>query len=405
MRSQYICFLLISSFTAIGFAQEDRNQVAFENIAINGDTLWFYHYSEMPWILPNKPIHLIIAEFENLGTEEVAAEYARMDTNEKWHVVFIKLPPKVVTIKSMDNYLELLFKRYFFDRNRVHITVKDVIDPKEFGNLERFLPKVASLSISEEQAAFYQELPKVYSNQNIRSKGIWKQSRSAISFREITIKEMTLLSKEVIRPELFLESKGRHILAVTSGYFQVPRSRFIGLDEETMVNLRDFNALWTLSYDYMISQRIGLGLNLGFLLKKDEESFTETSSDATVIGGSVSGGAVFKFGIATRYLAYRSKKIQVFPSLTVGNISATIGGGSGGATISESGISTIMDQSDPQKQTAAFVEMKLGVNYKLGYSFFVHGNLFYTHSNFSENYGSVSGFEGAGFNLGLGFTF
>lgn len=405
MKRVLLTLLSISCFLT-SWAQKDLSGISLDTLVIENDSIPVYHYTSMKRILPNRPIHLIVMNDEGFSLARVQKEYDSLDPNEQWHLVYLVLRDEKISTKLVDQSVNELFYRFFFDRNRVHISILNKIELSEPKHLDPFLENLASLRLDPETYASYTgDQANLFIYQANADRKIYAALRSQNSFEKVTIKEMPSLQIKKNITDSYQNTKGTHSLAITNGYFQVSKGRAVAFDEETLVDLRTFNSLWTLSYDYMISQRLGVGFRLGFTFKKDEESTTINTVQGTSISGSVSGGALFQLGLSTRFLIYSNKRLSLFPEIGFGRLSASIGGGTGGVSITQNGITSSQDQSERQSQNAGYFDIKIGGRYRLGKSFFLSGSINHSQSNFNEDFGSVSGFSGTGLHLGFGLVF
>ena len=290
------------------------------------------------------------------------------------------------------------FYKFFYDRNRVHLSIREMIELEDLKRMDNFLKDIASLRMESNSYESYRGQSKnIYPPGTINDGEGLSSLKSENEYAPITIKEMEYLGNQKKKTDNYKKTKGKHLIGFTSGFFQVGRGNAAALDEETLVDLRNFNWLWTLSYNYLFTDRLGVGLVFGFSAKKD-------GSSSSIINGGVSGGAISKLGLSTRYLAYKTQRLSVYPELSFGNLNARIGGGSASIQSTVSGVSTSID-SEQSSQKSPFVEFRLGADYRLGKNIFIRGNLIHSRSSFDQNFGSVSGFSGTGIDFGIGLIF
>jgi len=386
---------MLVSFFLKSNAQNDSTDIAFKELVVEKDTVQFYHQNSMKRLIPNQPIHIIVGTFEDTFLDSVENSYDSNKSNKYMHVLYLKVPMEKIGLNVVSSCLEQLFYKYFHDRNRVYLSIRETFDLNEEKKLDINLSKFAGVWVTSDTYNSYEGYKEnIYPFESIDPYNLDLNSKSYTSYELVTIKEMEALQEFKKRNDSYLETKGKHLITLTNGFFQVSKSRAVAFDEETMVDLSNYNSLWTLSYEYMISERLGLGLTFGLIAKKDGS-----------INGGMSGGAITKLGISTRFLAYKTSRFHLYPGISLGSLSATIGGGSVGFASTPVGTSLSIDQSGKLNQKSIFMEFRIGVDYRLAKNIFLTGSVQHSQSNFEDNFGSISGFSGSGINLGLGFVF
>ena len=398
MKKRLQGFILFFLLSMAVHAQEIALKGSIEPLVVNMDTIPLDHYSSMKKILPNRPIHIIVSDIENYSEDQIQNEYKMLGSLEEWHLVYLRLDSEKINSKNLAACLDELFYQLFYDRNRVHLSIRETIELEELKRMDTFLKDFASLRIESNTYESYGEKSGiVYPLGALNAGEDISLLKSENEYAPITIKEMEYLGVQKKRTDNYIETKGKHLVSFTSGFFQVGRGRAAALDEETLVDLRNFNWLWTLSYNYLLSNRVGVGFVFGFSAKQD-------GSSSSIINGGVSGGAISKLGLSTRYLAYKTQRLNVYPELSFGNLNARIGGGSASIQSTVSGVTTTID-SEQSSQRSPFLEFRLGADYRLGRNIFIRGNLIHSRSSFDQNFGSVSGFSGTGIDFGIGLIF
>lgn len=398
-NSILVLFWLLFGVTQV-LAQENHQ------IIVNKDTIGLRHYYKLNSILPNRPIQVFLTkELDTIKERSLQKKFESPNQKEYWHQVFLNLSNEKVDVTFLEMCLEELYYHFFFDKNRVHLIVDPSIVVENVNSNTNFLKSLASLWMVSDIFSIDSIIQENRYDLNRDSfTNAIRKSKSKNRHESITLKEMESLRDKKKLFDSFLSLKKRHFITLTNGFFQVGNQNAAPFDEETLVDLRNFNSLWNISYTYMIAERWGLGIEFGFISKKTSETNTVNTGQGISISGSASGGAVVKMGIGAQYIAYKTRRLNIYPEIKLGRLNTTIGGGGGGATITEFGISRTQ-QSEMRKQATSFLDFKIGANYRLGKVVLLHGNIHTIQSNFEEDIGSISGFSGVGINLGIGFTF
>ena len=111
----------------------------------------------MKKILPNRPIHIIVSDIENYSEDQIQNEYKLLGSFEKWHLVYLKLNRKDINSRSLAACLDGLFYKFFYDRNRVHLSIRSMIELEDLKRMDNFLKDIASLRIESKTYESYGE--------------------------------------------------------------------------------------------------------------------------------------------------------------------------------------------------------------------------------------------------------
>ncbi|MEM1337038.1 MAG: hypothetical protein AAGF96_04780 [Bacteroidota bacterium] len=405
MKPVNVTFLLICTLFWFQKATGQR----LKHVMVDADTIRYFHTPDTKTQLPNWPIQLVVVK--NPLQERFywyQEKLAAVQNNEKWHQVFVGTDEVLQgenPLKTLERLLDELFYILYFDRNRVHVVIEEDISLSDVGKHQKFITTLASVCITSNSMATYTGNAHNIHNLDEAAFGtILQKSTSVTAFEPVTIKGKNALQKKKEQLNARKHIKNNHFLTLTGGYYQVDGKNATAFDEETLVNLRDYKTLWTLSYSYMIGNKWGLVADLGFIAKQSTSSTTISTATGVTFSGEGSGVGILKTAIGGRLILFKTLDLHLFTDILGGRLRTKIGGGGGGITITENGVSSTIDRNE-KEQTTLYFDGKLGLNYRLGNRFLLHGDLLFTTSNFSEAIGSVTGFTGGGVNLGIGFVF
>ncbi len=399
MRSPIIALLLVCFFPCKAFAQETAEAI------IGRDTLSYRYHTSLNTPLPNRPLQLVISSGSSVAPPKPYMETLNSPRlYDDWHQVFLHVSGEMEPGQIRD-FLDEIYYDYFFDKNRIHVFLPEGLPEGDPEAARVYLDFAASLWLPADTfAAESLDSERVFTIGRGGLEDVEESRKNPEITDVLTLREMRKLQEERQNYRSFRSLERVQMLSLSSGYYQVYGAHAAAFDEETLVDMAEIRALWTLSYSLMKTDKWGLVGELGFMGKRDATSETAQTTFGTTISGEGSGAGILKIGLGPRWVPYGRQRFHLYADLIGGVLNARIAGGTGNVAITGGGFSNNTRMVD-KNQTSLYLDARVGATYRLGKRWMLLGNLQLTLSDFSEDMGSVSGMGGSGFNLGLGFVF
>lgn len=399
MKTKLLFSLIIFiSLLFTGYGQEKRL------FSFNENDVIYYSLFKMPSTLKNLPNHkakfIIVDEHNNLF-ETVQSNTISMDGIERkdqaihYYLKFPDFRKEKQNLKFLKALIEDSYNRDFFNRNTLSIEFQYNEVPFSCESLDDLHGGIAKIIVPETSGLLDCNTPFVVSENNQGH-----ELRTAINFEPATIKEFERQREEYKVISQLHNWESTYFISLTYGNHFMDNGFITDFDEETLVDINEVNSIWHLSSGHMFTNKIGGLLSLGFMSSKEQTR----NSNGISVSGSGNGFAILKLGIGARYIPFSRKKWSIYGDVEGGRLSVRAEGGTGSVTITNGGIRTTRDISEGRDRSF-YWGLTLGANYRLGGVVFLSGNFKYTASNFKNNIGSISGFTGYNFNVGIGFSF
>lgn len=392
------CLILFLSLSNTGYCQEKRM------FSFNQSDFTYYSFFKMPSTLKNLPNHkakfIIVDEhnslFETAQTDTIAMDGIELkDQAIHYYLKFPDFRKEKQNLKFLKAIIEDTYNRDFFDRNTLSVEFQYIEVPISCESLEDLHGDIAKIIVPETSGLLDCNLPFIVS---VNHQG--HELRTAIKYEPTTINESERQREDYKVIGQLHNWESTYFISLTYGNHFMDNGFVTDFDEETLVDINAVNSIWHLTSGHMFTHKIGGLLSLGFMSSKEQTRNT----NAIAISGSGNGFAILKLGIGARYIPFSRKNWSIYGDVEGGRLSVRAEGGTGSVTITNLGISTTRDISEGRDRSF-YWGLTLGANYRLGGVVFLSSNFKYTASNFKDNIGSISGFTGYNFNIGIGFSF
>lgn len=382
-------------------------------LTLENTTTEIYVYSNISAPISNISAHFIILpdsisvengfQKDNVKNEKVefATDYSLF--------YYLKIPQNIQNEKEISLFLENIvqetFTYDFFNRNKVHLYLKDQNITLNCNHLDQLHQYFSSIWISKSNPVF--ECNKSFigdmDNKNLRAKK--RNSKTAVSYESVTTNKAQEVkeNKEFINSLDKLDKKVQ--LTFSVGHNTILKKYRAEFDQETLIDFSQINTIWNINTCYTFAKKWGALVNFSFLYKKESTNQEYKSTyNGVIISGNGSGAGMFKLGFGLRFIPYNYKRWSVTTDLSYGILNAKAGGGSGNITIYSGGTYSNIDRVEKEEKTK-YTDITINTNYKLGKVVFLYGGFNYSFSKFDNEIGSVKGFTGYTISLGLGFNF
>lgn len=392
------CLILFISLLNTGYGQEKRV------FSFNQSDVIYYSLFKMPTTFKNFTNHdakFIIVDEDNNLFETVQSNTISMDGIERkdqaihYYLKFPDFRKEKQNLKFLKALIEDGYNRDFFNRNTLSVEFQYNEVPFSCESLDDLHDDIAKIIVPETNNLLKCDYPFVVSENNQGRK-----LRTAINYHPTTTKESERQRENYKVISQLHNWESTYFISLTYGNHFIDNRFITDFDEETLVDISEENTIWHLTSGHMFANKIGGLLSLGFMSSKKQTR----NSNGISISGSGNGFAVLKLGIGARYIPFSRKNWSIYGDVEGGRLSVRAEGGTGSVTITNLGISTNRDISEGRDRSF-YWGLTLGANYRLGGVVFLSSNFKYTASNFKDNIGSISGFTGYNFNVGIGFSF
>ncbi|AWM12583.1 hypothetical protein DI487_00975 [Flavobacterium sediminis] len=403
----YFINLLLLTIIAKTYGQEKR-VLPLENTPIE-----MYVFSNTPQPMSNISAHFIIlpedVSLENGSqTDLIKNEKIEFATDYSFYY-YLKIPQNILHSHEVIRFLETIvketFDRDFFNRNKVHLYLKNTNILFNCSDLDSLNTYFASIWVSKTNPVYncHKDFIADIASTNLRAKK--RNSTTSVSYETVT----TNKAQEVQENNEFLNSLSKLSRKVqfsfAIGYNTINKNYQTEFDQETLIDFSELNTIWTINAGYMFSKKWGSLFNLNFLNKKESsDQEYKTTYNNIIISGNGSGAGMVKFGLGLRFIPYSHKRWSITTDLTYGLLTAKAGGGSGNITIYSGGTYSDIERVEKEEKTN-YTDLTVSTNYKLGKVVFLYSSFNYSFSKFDNAIGSVKGFTGYTISLGLGFNF
>ena len=393
-----LCLILFLSLSNTGYCQEKRM------FSFNQSDFTYYSFFKMPSTLKNLPNHkakfIIVDEhnslFETAQTDTIAMDGIELkDQAIHYYLKFPDFRKEKQNIKFLKALIEDGYNKDFFNRNTLTVQFqynKVLFSCESLNELQGY---IAELIVPENSSLLGCDSSFVISGNNQGN-----ELRTTIDYPPTNIKESEQKRKDYEVVSQLHNWESTYFISLSYGNHFMDNGFVTDFDEETLVDINEESTIWHLTSGHMFTNKIGGLLSLGFMSSKEQTR----NSNAIAISGSGNGFALLKLGFGARYIPFSRKNWSIYGDIEGGRLSVRAEGGTGSVTITNLGISTTRDISEGRDRSF-YWGLTLGANYRLGGVVFLSSNFKYTASNFKDNIGSISGFTGYNFNIGIGFSF
>jgi len=295
----------------------------------------------------------------------------------------------------------------FFDRNRVFLHWRNSEYVLSCETIAGLNPIIAAIVVAPDNKMLTCPSPMILSSAMAITRIRKRNTKTSFTYGIATWSEM---AKKTEIKEFNEKSKiwSRELFINFSvGYKGISKSNQAVFDEETLIDFTNINTYWNFTTGYYLSDWLGITGNFGLIYsgkQKKVEDIVSNLDGSITISGSGQGGAIYKFGGGIRILPYKKNQLTTYIDLMIGQVKAIAGGGTATRTIFGSTTPNTSDITKKNEKTCS-IDIILGANYRITKSFCFLGSFQYNISKFKEPIGSISGFSGLSFNLGMGVNF
>lgn len=305
-------------------------------------------------------------------------------------------------------FISYCYKEDYIDRNSVHFVWnnnKDTFPCQLFNE-----PKegISSVSVLTESTPISCDsiLLAPRSAENIWQTG--HTAKTTVTYTVPGVLEMEEKENEKLRNIItagYRLKKGNIFFQFTGGSHHIGNEYRTAFDTNTLVDFTKYKTLWNLTAGYYFTNQLFANADLAFIYsgkQKNIDGIDWDNGNGITIRGTGYAGAMIRYGLGIGWLPYTKNRLDIVLNIEAGRLRAIAGGGDATRTIGGGGSN--YTNIVKEKEKSIYYNIKAGILYRLGNTFYVTSNFQYAVSTFKQPIGSVTAFTGWSYNSGIGFS-
>jgi hypothetical protein len=312
--------------------------------------------------------------------------------------------------RMIDSFIQSIYYKDFIDRNRIFLipgaqaTIRICKATSQISAFEIGIYVRTDTARNSCAASFYPAESSMeiwLHSKNIRDGVPEKYSIPGFAEMERTSDRRKRLERQI---EARHFNKKVFVTAAAGPQFVGARQQ-VAFDTTTLVDFTDYKTVWSFYSGYHLHDRLAAFAGFSFLYsgkRKQIDNIDWDDPNGIKISGSGKAAAMYRYGAGFRLVPFSHAKSCIILDVFGGRQKAVAGGGTATRII---GGGSNTNEITRQEQTGHFITVSGGGVYLFNPVFGLNANLIYNHAPLDAPVGSVSGFSGLSFNLGLSVYF